>query len=387
MYPPAAYNPIRETLPPPGRAFPVNDPRRPSVTRPSASRRRAALLAVAAIVAVAVGVYHFWPKPDRRGEALRLAKQGKLREAEPLLLTVLERHGDDADVVAALALAKLGGTDHAAAEQYLSRWGELRPAEAKPFQLRMDLRHRTARGMTVPAERVPVMEAALADGRRVLALDAGNDPVRREVAWLALQIGQHEVAETECRRVLASSPADPWMNYLLAKSCHAGGKRAEAATLLDGVIRTQPGFADALLLRAILHHEGDQPDRAIPLLRHALTQKGCPRRECLYRLGLALGATGQTEEAGRVLAEVELLNLTGAVANDHFPNNPAMRVQIAEAMLGVGRLPDAAAELDAILTEAPDFAPAHRVKALYFDRTGQPDKAAEHRRRAGKDAQ
>jgi Tfp pilus assembly protein PilF len=231
------------------------------------------------------------------------------------------------------------------------------------------------------------MEPALADGRRVLEIDSGNDAVRREVVWLALQAGQHELAETEGRRVLASSPTDTWMNYLLAKSCHARGKRTEAATLLDWVIRAQPGFADALVLRATLFHEAEQPDHAIPLLRQALTAKGVSRRDCLYRLGLALGATGQTEEAGRVMAEVELLNLTGAVTNDQFPNNPAMRVQIAEAMLGVGRLQDAAAELDAILAEAPDFGPAHRAKAAYFDRTGQPDKAVEHRRRAGKDTQ
>jgi Tfp pilus assembly protein PilF len=117
-------------------------------------------------------------------------------------------------------------------------------------------------------------------------------------------------------------------------------------------------------------------------LRQALEQKGCPRRDCLYRLGLALAATGQAEEARKVMAEVDLLNLTGAVANDHFPNNPAMRVQIAEAMLGVGRAAEANAELEAVLAAAPDFAPAHRVKAVYYDRVGQPDRAADHRRRA-----
>ena len=86
------------------------------------------------------------------------------------------------------------------------------------------------------------------------------------------------------------------------------------------------------------------------------------------------------------MAKDELLNLTGAVANDSFPNNPAMRVQIAEAMLGMGRLAEANAELDAVLAAAPDFAPAHRAKATYHDRTGQPEKAAEHRRRAGSEA-
>ena len=46
----------------------------------------------------------------------------------------------------------------------------MRPTEAKPFQLRMDLRHRVARGMKIPAERIRTMESALTDGRRVRAV-------------------------------------------------------------------------------------------------------------------------------------------------------------------------------------------------------------------------
>jgi len=364
----------------------MKGPRRPNtVGRPPGARRRATWAAVAVLAALG-GV--FWLAGSGSGpreEGLRLAKQGKLAEAEPLLVRAIERDGDDAEVVAALALAKLGGTDAEAADRHLSRWCELRPAEARPFQLRMDLRHRTARGMRLPADRVRMMELALADGRRVLELDPANDGVRREVVWLAMQVGRLADAEAECRRCLAAAPSDPWLNYLHAKALHAQGRRAEAEAALDPVVRAQPVFADALLLRATLHHEAGRPERAVPLLRQALEQKGCPRRDCLYRLGLALAATGEAEEARKVLAEVDLLNLTWAVTNDHFPNNPAMRVQIAEAMLGVGRASEANAELDAVLAVAPDFAPAHRVKALYYERMGQPDRAAEHRRRAGQD--
>lgn len=343
-----------------------------------------------AVAAILLGVTIYWAwdaTPDRRDEALRLVERGRLAEAEPLLVAAAERDGNDAEVVAALALVKLGGTDAgAAAERYLSRWCELRPAEARPFQLRMDLRHRVARGMVIHADRLRVTETALSDGRRVLDLDPANDLVRREVAWLAFQVGRSADAEADCRQCLAAAPLDGWLNYLLAKVCHAQGKRAEAEAAVDRAVRARPDFAEALLLRAVLYYEAEQPDRAVPLLRQALAQKGCPRRECLYRLGLALAAAGQAEEARKAMAEVDLLNLTGAVANDHFPNNPAMRVQIAEAMLGVGRLGDANTELDAVLAEAPDFAPPHRAKAAYYDRVGQSERAAEHRRRAGQDA-
>ena len=358
----------------------------PSAVTSTPGLRRAMPGLVVVIALAGLGYWLANSEPDRREEALRLAKQGKLAEAEPLLVRVIERDANDAEALAALAVAKLGGTDPAAAEQYLSRWCDLRPTESRPFQLRMDLRHSTARGMKLHADRIRMMDTALADGRRVLELDPSNDAVRREVAWLALNVDRHADAEAECRKSLSVAPSDPWLNYLLARILHAQGRRPEAEAALDPVVQAQPTFADALLLRAILYHEADQPERAIPLLRRALDQKGCPRRDCLYRLGLALAATGQAEEARKALAEVELLNLTNAVMNDRFPNNPAMRVQIAEAMLGVGRLSEANAELDAVLAVAPDFAPAHRVKALYFDRVGQPDRAAEHRRIASQDA-
>ncbi len=353
---------------------------------PAPGTRRLGVSIVAVILLGAVAYWQWGGAADRREDALRLAKEGRLAEAEPLLQATVERDGNDAEVVAALALAKLGGTDAGAAERYLSKWCELRPTEARPFQLRMDLRHRVARGLALQADRQRVMETALSDGRRALELDPTNDPVRREVAWLALQVGRFLDAEIECRKCLATSPRDGWLNYLLAKICHVQGKRTDAETAIDPVVRARPDFAEALVLRAVLYHESEQPDRAIALLRQALALKECPRRECLYRLGLALAATGQSDEAKKALAEVDLLNLTGAVANDYFPNNPAMRVQIAEAMLGVGRLSDANAELDTLLAADPNFAPAHRVKAVYYDRVGQPAQAAEHRRRAAQDA-
>ena len=52
-------------------------------------------------------------------------------------------------------------------------------------------------------------------------------------------------------------------------------------------------------------------------------------------------------------------------------------------MLGIGKAAEAKEQLDRVLAESPDFAPAHRVLAAYFDRAGQPEEAARHRRLAG----
>jgi Tfp pilus assembly protein PilF len=345
-----------------------------------------AVFAVVIITAAVLGWRAQRATADR-AEGLRLAKAGKVNEAEPLLVTAWNRDGSDVEVTAALARVKLTSADPAAALPYLTRWCDLRPNEAKPFQLRMDLRHRTARGRWAAADRLKDLDDAAADGKRVLDLDPGNEAVRREVALIFIQVGRFPEAETECRYVLASAPLDGWMNYLLAFSLHGQGKWAAAEKFLDPVIRAEPRFADGLLLRAKLHVESDQPVKAIPLLRQALALDNCPRRECLYQLGLALAATGDTAGAEQVMAEVTLMSLNGSMAADAAPETKAMRVQIAEAMLGMGRLKEAKEQLDKVVAETPDFGPAHRVLAIYYDRISQPDRAAEHRRRAaGKDS-
>ena len=323
---------------------------------------------------------------SKRETGLAWAKSGRSAEAEPLLDSAYERNRQDLEVVSALAHVKLKGPDPASAEPVLTRWCELAPGEALPVRLRMDLRHRLARGQWSHADRLRLVEGAFADGRRVLELDPGNDAVRREVAWLGLQTGRFPEAEADCRQCLARDPRDGWVHYLLAKSLHGQMKGRDAEAVLDPILAAQPKFADALLLRAILHREATQPDRAIERLRQALALDTGPRRECLYHLGLALAEAGKTDEAARAMAEVDLLSLNGAMTNDHFPDTAAMRVQIAEAMLGMGRAEEAKTQLDRVLAETPDFAPAHRVLAVYFERLGQSERASEHRRRADRKA-
>jgi Tfp pilus assembly protein PilF len=347
---------------------------------PRARRVVLASAVLVVVVVVAFGVRRLWAKANR-DEGLQLAQAGRRDEAEPLLERALARDDRDVEVVAALALAKLGGKEPAAAEEYLTRWCELAPHEARPYRLRMDLRHRIARGKATQADRLRVTELAAEDGRHALEIDPDDDLLRREVARLLLQVGRFDEAEQACRRCLMRAPADAGVLYLLAKACHGQGKRAEAEAALDAAAGGQAPSAEALLLRGILHREAGQPDRAVPLLRKALGLPGYPRKDALYELGLALAAADQGEEAKRVMAELDLVTLEEAI-RDKFPATPAMRVQMADAVLRAGRAEEARARLEAVVAEAPDFAPAHRVLALYYEQKGQPERAAEHRRRA-----
>jgi Tfp pilus assembly protein PilF len=373
--------------PPPPRREPAGRPAPPAHPGP-AGRPRVVLtvliLAGLALGVAAVIVFARREPADRgeRREALRLARAGQYGQAEPLLLRALAQDANDAEVVAALATGKLWANDVAAAEQYLARWSKLSPQDAQPLRLRMNMRHRLGFAEREKAARLRLLGLAADDGRRVLELEPGNEEVRRDLAWLLVNVGRFAEAEQACRRGLAAAPGEPRLLLLLARACHAQGKRADAETALEPLVRDPAGSAEALILRATLYREAGRPEQALPLLRQALTRERGPRRDYLYELGLALAAAGQAEEAGRVLAEVELMTLQEAVTRDRFPNTPALRVQTAEARLAAGQAEEARAALEQVLAESPDFAPAHRVLARYYEQKGQADKAAEHRRRA-----
>ena len=341
------------------------------------------LLAVA--VAVAAAVLVLWRghlAGLERAEGLRAARAGRFAEAEPLLRRALERSPDDLDAVRTLTLGLLGAERPDDAEPYLDRWCALRPDDAEPFKRRMDLRHRRARAALSAGEGHPLLERALADGRRAVELDPDDDGAAQEVVWLLLQLGQFDEADRLCRHCLRRQPHNAWVAYLLARIGHARGAAAEARALLDAVLGQSPDFADGLLLRAEMHDEAGEPDKAVPLLRRVLALGREHEREARYRLSLALARTGQAEEAKRVMAEVRVGNLDKLLTAG-TPDTPAAKVQRAEERLAAGRDEEAVALLTSALAADPGFAPAHRLLASYHERKGEPGRAAGHRRRAG----
>jgi tetratricopeptide (TPR) repeat protein len=270
---------------------------------------RLGLLLLLAVLAAGVAAVPFLLSRHRadaeRAEALRAAQQGHFREAESILRRVVDRNPQDLDVVKALALGYLGDGQMVEAESELSRWCLLRPDDAQPFKQRMDVRHRQVRGAPTGADQQRLMQEALSDGRRALEIDPEDGPVAQEVVWLMTQVGQFEEADALCRRCLRRQPGDPWLTYLLAKIAHCRGAAAEARTLLDSLLRQHPQFTQGLLLRAELHNEAGEPEKAIPLLRQVLSLDRSQQKETRYHLSLALARAGQTEEAQRVMAELQ----------------------------------------------------------------------------------
>lgn len=357
------------------------------IVRTARGRRlflRGGLLVLA--LALSAGAWFGWRQWEARSaarEALRLAQDGLFSDAEPKLRAALEYDRNNVELLRALALGLLRTQQLAEGELALTRWCLVSEGDAEPHRLRMDLRQHLAQQAKAGAARQQLLELALDDGRLLMALNPEDDATARKIVWLCLGTGQFEEAERVCRRCRDRQPDDPSLMYLHARVCHARGVNTEGQALLDKLLSRVPEFVPALLLRAILYYEADEAEKAIPLLRKVIAAGGESHKEARYHLGLALSRAGQTEEAKRVLAEVQRDQFEKETRRPGEKDSLAVRVRRGELLLGSGRAKEAVELLQGVLEEAPACVAAHRLLADYYAEQGETDKAAMHRRHAG----
>jgi tetratricopeptide (TPR) repeat protein len=331
------------------------------------------LAALAAGALVLVGGGFRLQHRFERQNALALARSGDFRQAAPALRQALRRDPRDLEVIQALARGSLDAEDRPRAEEYLTAWCALRPDDPEPRRLRMQAYARDERH-----------EDALADARWLLQKEPDSPDARRQVASLLFSLGRFDEAEREYRAVLAQRPDDPNVLLLLAEVRRAQGAGADAAALADQVLRQDPQSPRALMLRGILYREAGEPERAVEVLRRVVATDPTRRRTATYELSLALERAGRTEEARQAMAEVRRLQDSEVLqtASETQPENLALKVQAAEALLQSGETQRALDLLDQALERDPSYAPAHRLLADYFERQGDLRRAAQHRRAA-----
>jgi predicted Zn-dependent protease len=312
--------------------------------------------------------------PNReRAEALRLARGHNFSSAEPGLRLAFDRDPNDAEVVESLARGYLAAEDPQA-EAFLTRWVELRPAQAEPLQRRMEFYAKRKDG-----------EKVMADVRRLRELDPDNHQLCRTAMGQAFSYGYFADAEDLCRACIRQQPDDRSLRTMLAEIRRARGDNVGAAEILDEVLRGNPRMVKAVISRAVLYEEAGQPEKAIPLFREVVQQDPRYTRSIGYRLSLALERTGRHEEAAKVLAEVRRLQdveVFGEAIKTQ-PDNLDLQVRLADSLLADGHTQDGLSLLKSVLSRDPLFRPAHHSLAAYFEKQGQTTLAAEHRRLAG----
>jgi predicted Zn-dependent protease len=344
---------------------------------PASGRRRRALIAAAAAFGLAAWFGgRAYLRSAERADALVEAKTDP-GKALPALHRCLARDPADADVLLAVITAMSATAAHAPeVEPYLDRLCAARPDDPAPLRMRIDMRGRFGR-----------FDEALADARRVLALDPQDHHTRRAACRFAISLGRYDEAERDLALLLDASPLPRNdLGTLLARTHLGRGDRAAARAALDRYAPAGDDYPPAQIIRGSVLSEDGRTAEAVPMLTAAAERAGPEDRpNALYHLALALGRAGREDESRRTFDRLEAEYRAARLATDARQRADDMPAQVraAQAGLSAGN-PEAARQIleraVARLGDAPD---ALRLLAECYDKLGRADLAAAARQRAG----
>jgi predicted Zn-dependent protease len=231
-------------------------------------------------------------------------------------------------------------------------------------------------------------EKAMENLRRGVQLRPRQPQVRLELARLALRQNELAEAETHLAELRRRGYKRPEVLLTLARCRVQAGDPATAAALLDELLAEAPEDPAALVERGrlALQTEGD-PERAERLLRQAALQ--APQdRLALNLLVQALSQQGKGSEGDVYAARLQHIEQEMKRLEEVYkkmtqsPNDVRLRHEAAVICLNNGQDSEALRWLTGALQLDPSYAPAHRSLAAYYERTGEPALAAQHRRLA-----
>jgi tetratricopeptide (TPR) repeat protein len=259
------------------------------------------------------------------------------------------------------------------ARAILNRWIELDGDDVEPWVRRAWV-----------AEHQLDFDAAVADYRRVLAMDPTRLPVRLRVAEILFKIRKLDEAIAELEQLTNDQPGN--VDGLLALSrCHRENGDFAAArktlTLLPPGVAENPRCVAELGLVALGEERLEDAEQ---FLRQAIAK--LPReREVLYGLQQTLSRLGKVAEAEEVQATLKQVDIDGRRMGEivgglaKTPHNAALRFEGAEIFLRNGVEEDGVRWLEMTLSADPRHIAAHQRLAEHYERRGQPDRARVHR--------
>jgi tetratricopeptide (TPR) repeat protein len=316
----------------------------------------------------------------RLERVLLLAQEGDLEDMDGLRKARTQAEGpESALVLEALAKGYANRFWHAEALACLDALGR-EPGHPRAWLWRA----RSREGLGAEEHE----EEALRDYQRAVELGPSAE-ARLGLAAALERAGWAWEAALQYEEVRRARPGGAEALLGLARCRAALGEADEARRLLDELLARRPEDGAALTERGRLEYHAGQPDEAVQWLRRAaaaVPPYDCVPHRLLYQY---LAVARQDEEARRWLGrlrerEAEVLRVDRLVLRTNRDSgNVAARFETALALLRLGRARDGVAGLFVVLEQDPRHGPAHAALADYFERTGQPRRAARHRRAAG----
>jgi tetratricopeptide (TPR) repeat protein len=316
---------------------------------------------------------------------------------ERLLLTA--QQGDLRDVQEVLR-ARTGGKDPQAvlvleglARGYINSCLELDALVSLNLLLRLEPEHLGALLMRAHVWEILASNGrrerepnALADYEKALQLDPTSFEARLGLAGCLYRLGRPADALLEYQRLSRHDAKHTEVLLGLARCRYSVTEVDEARRLLDELLAQHPEHAEGLLERGRLAlHQGDLAG-AEKWLGQAV--EAAPPYDCqaLRLLCRALEAAQKDSEARRCLEklrqrEAEFIRLDRLTMQvNREPRNVALRFDTSVQLIRFGRVLEGVGGLYLLLEQQPGHGPAHAALADYFERTGQPARAARHRR-------
>jgi tetratricopeptide (TPR) repeat protein len=309
---------------------------------------------------------------------LMRAQTGEEEEVTPALTNLVDnKHRETCCILETLAGAYMRHLRYGPAYTYLTRWIKEAPQSAKPYHWR---------GWVL--ERLNNSVEAMKDYDKALELDPDLVSVRLRVAEMLLENKKPLEALPHLERLRKQAPDRPDVLARLGQCRYLEGKLKEARRLLEAAVQKLPNDPSLLLHLAKLE-QGERPPRpaeAEKWLKRALKVDPADT-EAQYMLVSSLRAQGREKEARAALKLWQKHKTTLERANKllkeearHPNRDPGPPSEIGILLLDIGQERQGLYWLDQALARDPGHRPTRQALADYFEKKGDREKAALHRR-------
>ncbi|MBN9524257.1 tetratricopeptide repeat protein [bacterium] len=312
--------------------------------------------------------------------ALTQAAAGNVREVEPYLQKRAEQSPTAAALVwEALAAGYLRVYRTLDAMACAEHWLKREPDNPRALDLRGQI-YVTGRGLVRGSD----------DYRRVLQLDPSRKQTRWRLAVCLIDLGAYDEAAGHLEVFARDAPDDPEVAARLARCYVMTRQGAEARALLDAALARHPDHGPCLRARGQVALTADPPDleAAEGYLRRAAAalpddyQTNWSLAEAMRQRGKADEAKAQLARAEGVRDRAERMAELRSRKLAEQPLDPALHYEMGTLLLRGPHADVGVQWLTSALALDPDHKPSHAALADHYARTGDPARAADHRRRA-----
>jgi len=307
---------------------------------------------------------------------LMRVQRGEEDEVQRELIHYVENGYPEAPVILeTLAIAYMRNLRGGVAYTCLSRWIQLAPSDYRPYDMRGWVQDKLAD-----------WENAIEDYSKALELNPDLPNTRLRVAELRLEHNKVKEAEAHLELLAKQFPERADVKARLGQCRFIQDKREEARSLLEEAERDMPDDAPVLIDLAQLDMQEGHWDKAESRLRHALSLDST-NAEARYNLAACLEHSGRAAEAEAAreqwrkdTALLQRVSKTIQSEAERPTRDPDRLSEVGAAMLGAKNIQVGLWWLHRALKFDPNHQPTHQALADYYERIGDKDKAALHRR-------